>query len=241
MQALFFVEAMPDKYHNTLMLWPTLGSSNKDMMEYYASLHHEERNSCPTSCRCKCFLWDFISYFKYKETVFQSRQNTFEGRGGKKFVRIQPNTLLERWYPQLRSGKLKPNGCMLCGYTWKDHLEYWWYCRRRKGNRQGGRGDTSSFDRYVDNIAKESSQDKAFHRKYVDVGNANRRRYRRDKDMEIRHSYSGEVAYSVPPFDPLADRHPKGIGSVILLALARTTTLARIEDLIWLREVELEA
>lgn len=232
MQTLFFVEAMPEKYHNTIN-WPTLGSSNKDMMEY-ANLHNE-RNSCITSCRCKCFLWNFISYFKYKETLYQSRQNTFEGRGGKKFVRIQPNTLLERWYPQLRSGQLKPNGCMLCGYTWKDHLEYWWYCRKRKRNRRG-RGGTSSFDRYMENIAKGD----AFHKKYVDVGKANRRggsRYS-NKDMEIRHSYSGEVSYFVPPFDPLADGRTKGIGSVLLLALARTMALARIEDLIWLREVE---
>lgn len=188
---------------------------------------------CPTPCHCKFFLWNFISYYKYKQTMLQSQQNTFEGRGGKKFVRIQPNTILERWYPQLREGQLKTDACFLCGYSWKDHLEYWWHCRRRQGG-------VSAFDHYMEKSAVDRGDKFAFHKKYVDEIDSSKRRYH-GKGQEVRKTFDGEASYSylVPPFDPLlADGRPKSIGSVLLLALARTSSLVRIEELMWLSTVE---
>lgn len=110
--------------------WPTMGSSSKQQQKN--SLHHDII-VCPTKCRCRFFIWDFISYIKYKETIYQVNQNTLEGKGGVKFVRMQPGTLLSAWYPQLRKGLIKPNACYICGYSWNDHLEFWWYLKKRKG------------------------------------------------------------------------------------------------------------
>ena len=117
------------KHHtSTISSWPVMGSSKQ-----------QQKNSssdivvCPTKCRCRFFIWNFISYIKYKETMYQVKQNTLEGKGGIKFIRIQPDTLLSAWYPQLRKGLIKPDACCICGYSWKDHLEFWWYLKKRKG------------------------------------------------------------------------------------------------------------
>ena len=238
--------------------WPTMGSSQYDMHKVVSksqlrqrAIHQRETTqtsrsrhivditTCPTSCRCNFFLWDFISYFKYYETLTQAKQNTFEGKGGKKFVRIQPNTLLERWYPELKMNKLKPGGCFLCGYSWSDHLEYWWHCKRIK--RQGG---MIAFEKCIEGSdADHPTNNFAFHKRYVDEVNhgKNKKRWfhRNNKQLEIRRSSNGEISYLVPPFDEMADGQPKKIGSILLLALARITSLVRVEGLIWLRSVEL--
>lgn len=165
--------------------------------------------------------------------MFDARQNTFEGKGGKKFVRIQPNTILEKWYPQLREGQLKTDDCFLCGYSWKDHLEYWWYCRRRQG------GVSAAFEHCMETSAIDGVDKFAYHKKYVDEIDSNKRRSHR-RGLELRKSLNGEASYLVPPFDPLLadDGSLKSIWSLLLLALARTGSLLRIEELMWLSTVE---
>ena len=39
-------------------------------------------------------------------------------------------------------------------------------------------------------------------------------------------------------FDPLVDGKPKRVWTVMVLALARTSALVRLEDLIWLERIE---
>jgi hypothetical protein len=86
--------------------------------------HPPTHDPCPKECRCRFFLWDFVSYYKYHETISLAQQNIFEGKGGKKFVRLQPNTNLEKWYPQLRQGLLKTDGCLLCGHSYNDPCNF---------------------------------------------------------------------------------------------------------------------
>mmetsp|Transcript_25204 Transcript_25204/g.45437 ORF Transcript_25204/g.45437 Transcript_25204/m.45437 type:complete len:291 (+) Transcript_25204:221-1093(+) len=189
---------------------------------------------CTTSCRCNFFLWDFVSFFKYRETTFSAKQNTFEGKGGRKFVRIQPNTVLEKWYPQLRAGKLKPNACLLCGHSWEEHLEFWWYCRRKQG------GVSSAFERCIEKSTADQDDKFAYHKNYVDEITISNSRNCRRGGRDVRESFDGSTSYLVPPFNPLVGNggRPKSIGSVLLLALARTVSLMKIEELMWLSNVE---
>ena len=186
----------------------------------------------PTKCQCKFFVWDFIAYCKYKETIYQVRQNTIEGLGGKKFVRIQPNSLLEKWYPQLIGGVLKPDRCCVCGYSWKDHLQFWWYCKQKKGR------VSKQFDSYMDHNSLKQGE-KSFTRYVQEVDNTLKHRST-IKGKEVRKSFEGEVSYLVTPFDPskINSDGPKSVGSVLLLALARIQAMVKIEDLIFLNRVQ---
>lgn len=83
-------------------------------------------------------------------------EKLFSGKSGKRFVRMQSNAV-ERWYPLLREGSLRPDSCSLCGYSWKDHLEYWSHCHSRK------RG-ASEFDRYC---MEKSGTQEGLHEKYA--------------------------------------------------------------------------
>ena len=187
---------------------------------------------CPKECRCRFFLWDFVSYYKYHETISLAQQNIFEGKGGKKFVRLQPNTNLEKWYPQLRQGLLKTDGCLLCGHSYNDHLQFWWNRRRKKG-------DVSEFDRCMTKgVADRDFKGNSFHKRYVQEVDEMSANSMRRRGLEIRKSIGTGVLFMVPRFDPLADGHTKTIGSVLLLFLARIQSLVRLEDLMWLSKVE---
>lgn len=186
-----------------------------------------------TDCRCRFFIWDFLSFYKYHETLSLARQNTLEGKGGKKFVRLQQDSRLEKWYPQLRQGILKTDGCALCGYSYKDHLLFRWHCRTKKG-------DVSEFDRFMrKNVANcdfELCKGYSFHKIYVqEVG---KNTPRRTRDQEVRESKEGGFTFMVPRFNPLADGNPKSIGSVLLLTLARIQSLVKLEDMICLSKIE---
>ena len=216
--------------------WPTMSSSTHSkpwLQDRYTKTDYKsvKRRIGPstTSCRCKFFVWNIISYIKYKETTYQVKKNTIEGLGGKRFVRIRPNSLLERWLPQLRANQLKIDGCIICGYSYREHLEYWWWCKKQ------ATGGVSKFESFIDRGRSNSS----FYNKYVDVLDAGKQRNRRhNKQFEVRESLEGNIAYTVPPFDPLADGTPMRIWSILLLALARTAALVRLEDLIWLERIE---
>lgn len=196
------------------------------------SIVSSSHDDCPTSCRCSFFVWDFVSYYLYKMTMRQVRENTFEGKGGKKFIRIQSsNKALETLYPQLRAGELKKDGCLVCEHSWKEHLEYWWWCQRRRQ-----RGVQSAFEQCLeqDSIAHDGGGKSTFHKKYVGGIHSSKQ-----KDREVRQNiFDEEVAYSVPKFNPLADGRPKSITSVLLLSFARTASLMRLDDLILLSGVE---
>ena len=46
-----------------------------------------------------------------------------EGKGGKKYVRIQPGSMLEVLYP---CSQWAPDRCVLCGDSFGAHLKQWW-------------------------------------------------------------------------------------------------------------------
>lgn len=213
---------------NAAILWPTMSISNQ---QYQIPSSQDDVLICPTKCQCKFFIWDFVAYCKYKETIYQVRQNTIEGLGGKKFVRIQPNSLLEKWYPQLIGGMLKPDRCCICGYSWKDHLQFWWHCKQKKGV-------CKQFDSYMDRNALKQGE-KSFTRYVQEVDNTHKHRSMA-RGKEVRKSVEGEVSFLVTPFDPsrIDNDGPKSVGGVLLLALARIQAMVKMEDLIFLSRVQ---
>lgn len=234
--------AMPPSHNN----WPTLHSSTQiepDSKKWMHDDHSIDDNklsraakhnnippctkTSPSFCRCKFFLWNFISYIKFKETTSLVNENTIEGLGGKRFVRVKPGSLLERWYPQLRTGQLKTDGCALCGHSFREHLEYWWWCKKRSN------GGYSKFESVVGEGGSNS-----FYSKYVDQSGANKQKRDHKNGLEVRKSFDGGISYIVPPFNPLVDGKPKRVWTVLMLALARTSALVRLEDLIWLERME---
>lgn len=232
-----------------MMPWPTMGSSQIKaesrtwLQNHNHNAEHSRQNkrnkitSPTTTCRCKFFLWNIVSYIKYKETTYQVNENTIEGLGGKRYVRMPTGSLLERWYPQLRANQLKTDGCILCGYSFREHLEYWWWCKKQ------ATGGVSKFESVIGSEVRRRSGGKKYssYNQYVNELLDSSRRIQRKRlreKFEIRDSFEGNVSYVIPPFDPLADGEPKRIWTVLLLALARTAALVRLEDLIWLDRIE---
>ncbi|KAL7460645.1 hypothetical protein ACHAXS_001088 [Conticribra weissflogii] len=118
-----------------------------------------------TKCRCPIYLFNPFSYHQYHEAIYQIRQHTYEGLGGRKFVRILPGSTLEALYPKRK--EFKPDECMVCGFRWRDHLEYWWWVKRRRrfqrevksmnenNKKKKNRGPSSfeKFEQYLENDA----------------------------------------------------------------------------------------
>ena len=221
--------------------WPAMSSSTQMKSDSRTSWLQDDNNiddrrikhnnsHCTTSCRCKFFMWDFISYIKFKETTSQVKENTIEGLGGKRFVRVKPGSVLERWYPQLRANQLKVDGCFLCGHSFRDHLEYWWWCKK------SSTGGYSNFESVIGEGISDNKRH-SFHNKYVNELDVNKLE-RHHKGLEVRTSFEGGLSYGVPPFDPFADGNSKRVWTVLMLALARTAALVRLDDLIWLDRIE---
>ncbi|KAL3794923.1 hypothetical protein HJC23_004300 [Cyclotella cryptica] len=227
--------------------WPTINSSpqhfypvNSGVSNMDNDIRTSSHSKIISNCTCKFFIWDAWSYFKYREITSQLNRNTYEGLGGRKFVRAQPGSVLEKWYPQLRKGALKKDGCLLCGYSFTDHLEFWSKCKQIRGQ-----GRVSCFFRYLESTSSNlkchpersvSAMDQSFHQQYVEeCSNDTQRSKRRGK--ELKRTFDGNVSYLVPPFNPSADGKPKKLWTVLILAMARTAALARVDDLIWFDKV----
>ncbi|KAL7478535.1 hypothetical protein ACHAW6_004291 [Cyclotella cf. meneghiniana] len=228
--------------------WPTINSSphfsysaNIGVTNKDNALRPSSHSRIEPSCTCKFFVWDFWSYFKHRETTYQLHRNTYEGLGGRKFVRVQPGSILEKWYPQLRRGALRKDGCLLCGYSFTDHLEFWSTCKQIRG-----KGSPSYFDRYLESTSSNlkghtkgysTAKGRSFYQQYVEVSEDNKTRSKR-RDKELKRTFDGNVSYLVPPFIPLADGKPKKLWTVLILAMARTAALERVDDLIWFEKLE---
>ena len=141
----------------------------------------------------------------------------------------------------LREGKIRPDGCWICGRGWREHLEFWWELRQKRCREFDRVTDGSSLglernDGHNDwkEETKHESKDRfAFYRRYVDVADKNDKGMLVKREREVRTSIEGTVSYSVPPFNPLVTtREKRNAGSVLLLSLARTTALMGVEDLI---------
>ena len=239
-----------DERHSVIISATKSFDSKKKHIRRLPSIPSQsESSSPPCCCRCCIYIWDILSYLKYHHVQSQSKQYIIEGKGGKKFIRIPPNSILKIWYPQLLSGALKTNSCWLCGYSWQDHLRYWWDCRKRSGN-------VEVFDRFMSRSSASGGGagniSNAFYKQYVnevvvnEQDSKNRQIISRSKkNSEIRHTLDGRVSFMVPRFDPLAKHNGDNgsgsmmsLGSLLLLALARIQSLAKVEELIWLDNVE---
>ena len=216
---------------NALDPWPTINTSPQYSTSSTTRISPAQ-SKCP--CRCNFFLWDIISYIKYRETFRKMSQNTYEGLGGRKFVRVQPGTYFERCLPQLKNGMLKKDGCWICGHSFREHLVHWSECKRKS--------EPSHFDDFLDSFPSKlnwGSSLNSFHKQYVEEFQPGAKRPRR-KSKVIRTSGVGDVTYLVPSFDPLADGKPKQPWTAFMLLLARNAALERIDDLIWFSQVKTE-
>jgi len=73
---------------------------------------------------CSFYVWDMPSALLYKWTQHLLKDCVYEGRGGKKFVRIRPGSVLQLLYPS--SSNYSPDKCLICGGCFRDHLRLWW-------------------------------------------------------------------------------------------------------------------
>jgi hypothetical protein len=60
----------------------------------------------------------------------------------------------------------------------------------------------------------------------------NKKRSKR-RGKELKRTVDENVSYLIPPFNPLADGKPKKLWTVLILTMARTAALGRVDDLIW--------
>jgi len=90
---------------------------------------------------CRFFVWDGGSAIRYNICKRLQTENTYEGLGGKMFVRIKPGSLLQSLYPLSRHS---PDQCLLCGQSFRDHLKSWWFSRLY-----------TPYDIYLDRVIKE--------------------------------------------------------------------------------------
>lgn len=81
-------------------------------------------NSRRSRVPCRTFLWDAPSAARHQICKRLLRGRVYEGMGGKKFVRIKPNSVLEKLYPPSRHG---PDKCIVCGHSFDNHLKAWWF------------------------------------------------------------------------------------------------------------------
>ena len=117
---------------------------------------------------CMIYIWDFPSAVLSKWCHHLQRDCIYEGRGGKKFVRIEPGSMLQLLYP---CSRYSTDRCWLCGGNFRDHLTLWW-----------SKHLYTPFDSHVDQVYRESVVDVsdlssheqqhrnleyAFHRRYV--------------------------------------------------------------------------
>jgi hypothetical protein len=66
------------------------------------------------------------------------KDHVYEGRGGVKFVRIEPGSILQLLYP---CSRYSPDSCLFCGGSFEDHMTLKW-----------AKQLYTPFDRYLDAV-----------------------------------------------------------------------------------------
>jgi hypothetical protein len=92
---------------------------------------------------CGLYIWDAPSALFYRWTNHLLRDCVYEGRGGRKFVRIAPGSILQLLYPG--SSRYSPDRCICCGGSFPDHLTLWW-----------SKNMYTPFDLLLDKVYKQS-------------------------------------------------------------------------------------
>lgn len=211
---------------------------------------------------CGFYWWNVASASMYHLCRYLMKDAVFEGKGGRKFVRIEPNSLLELLYPVSRHS---PDKCVFCGGSFADHLTLRW-----------SKHIFSPYDLYMDRTYEEGVLQKvkvasdsqtngrstsrvsdsdeptmryAFHTRYVhDLGLLLQGMSRpRDKIRKLKETMSEDPYLSDP-----ADMKKRGdtiyvVPSIVpkkksivypLLRLARQRVLEAVEALIDLEQTD---
>lgn len=141
------------------------------------------------------------------------RDCVYEGRGGRKFVRIQPGSILQLLYP---CSRYSPDRCLICGGSFQDHIDLWW-----------GKHRYRPYDRLTDAILESGP---AFHRSYLQeyVKEDTRKRGRRQQP----ESDPNRMLITFPGTDLLfqVPRLPKG--AAITYRMARALVLGTVGSLV---------
>lgn len=172
-------------------------------------------SSSPKRRACNFFLWDASSALLYRWCKHLMRDCVYEGKGGHRFIRIPPGSILQLLHPITR---YSTDRCVFCGGSFHDHLELWWSKkhlykpfdlhldtilekgvvkttvappRRRKGKYNKGIAPAITSTEYV------------FHRKYVQEESTEeietRLKQKRSNEMpEWEERRIGPVRYTIP-------------------------------------------
>uniref|UniRef100_A0A7R9WXV1 Secreted protein n=1 Tax=Craspedostauros australis TaxID=1486917 RepID=A0A7R9WXV1_9STRA len=119
------------------------GSAKNGQQKKHPSSRCDGVPTIPTQRRaCGLYIWDLPSAVCYKWCHHLLKDNLIEGRGGKTFVRYQPNSMLQLLYP---CSRYSPDRCLVCGGTYNDHLALWW-----------SRNLYSPYDRHLDDTYNQA-------------------------------------------------------------------------------------
>lgn len=72
---------------------------------------------------CSFYVWDAPSALLHRWCHHLLKDCVYEGLGGRKFVRIEPGSILQLLYP---CSRYSPDRCIACGGSFRDHLTLWW-------------------------------------------------------------------------------------------------------------------
>lgn len=209
-------------------------------------------NSTRPRGACRFFVWDGLSALRYHLCNRLIRENLYEGRGGQKFVRIRPGSLLESLYSQ--HGKHGNDRCAICNQPFKAHLASWWF------------NDLyTPYDLYLERINKQAScleKDEVckdtsnsyggnlndglfmFHKPYVtqmnDASHSSRMKTRgKSKEVsnadtfKMERQKNGGIEYAIPRFRS----HPNDTANNVLY-LMRTIVLEELNILLHMQQRE---
>lgn len=123
---------------------------------------------------CNFYAWDIRSAALYKWCHHLLKDHVYEGRGGKKFVRFESNSILQLLYP---CRQYSPNKCIVCGGSFPDHLELWW-----------SKNLYTPFDMYMDKTYEDALQ--------IDDGVEGTRNERKGASKKTTPAIFGPPTYS---------------------------------------------
>lgn len=207
-------------------------------------------STCPRRKACGFYIWDAPSALLFRWCKHLQKDCIYEGRGGDRFVRVRPGSMLQLLYPCHR---YSPDRCLLCGGCYKDHLILGWVKHLYK-----------PFDRFLDKDFADSlvpainkSQRKysasdadirrhAFHRRYVlDISNqivdkkGNKLPYR-ERERILKQEFTQRFGSSRGPPVPvvssngalfLPDKSPEGKRPSVLIGLCRLLLINSVKSM----------
>ena len=130
-----------------------------------SSLGHPAFETSSPRKACGLYVWDAPSALLYWWCRHLEKDCIYEGRGGSRFVRVRPGSVLQLLHP---CSQHSPDRCIICGGCYRDHLILGWVKHLYK-----------PFDRMLDKeyndclvspvIRKSTSGGTrhAFHRRYI--------------------------------------------------------------------------